>query len=418
MGITGISFLQSITDEGWQALLSDPERGVDLAWGGSQSLFDKMEKLELLLHIDNSSLVDYIQNNIHLDFRHFISLDENSSIIWVGNTIQIFGIIVNQDFLEENNLSIPSKFIDLADETYYINDETETILLVDPPNSVFHSKICQIILQIYGWEEGWSILTRIGGNARFYLPYFSYYMDMEEIRLTTDFYGIIANRENPNIHFVIPSDTILYTDPVALGINVDDQEAAEAFLQYIFSPEGQSVWMMEGLDRIPINEQAFKTIYGQTRSDLYEIFNATISTDFVIFNETLAELTMDSIIYYYHDTITGNHKKLRRTWGEMVNQLRNDNINSTYFQDLVEELGKVNMTLEEAIKINEDMSDHVKASEYEQRWHMYASDKYDKIYCVLTDTCTVEAKFGLFQPLILVNALILVFVVRKVRRKK
>ena len=417
LGISGIDFLQATTDEGWQTLLNDSAKGVDLAWGGTQGLFNKMDKLGLLLHIDNSSLVDYVKNNINLNFNHFISMDENNSIIWTGNALHTFGIIVNQEFLEENNLEVPSKFENLANESYYISSK-ETIKITDPPLSTSHIRIYQIILQTYGWEEGWSILTRIGGNAGFNPVMIPDHEPAEEIRLAIDFYGMIAKRENPNTQFILPDDCTVDTNPVALGINVDDQEAAEAFLQFIFSPEGQAIWLTEGLDRLPINEQAFKTAYGQTKSDLYELFNKTKSLAYAPFNETLAELTEVILAYYFHYTITENHGNLRKTWGEMVNQLRDEKINKSHFLYLVKKLGKVNLTLEEAIAISMNMPDSIIASLFEEQWGNYARDKYEDIYCDLTKTCISETDLSFFQPYILITTFLLIVVIKSNKKKK
>ena len=398
LGITDLDFRAATTDSGWKSLLQDPAIGVDIAWGGGPALFNTMENWGLLKHIDNQTLIDYINAKVPDDIAgaQTKSNDTSGHFIWVANAISSFGFTVNHDFLTQYGLPVPATWEELASPTYYIDSSVKAVSMGDPPLTTSNTRIYQIILQAFGWETGWSIITRMGANAGIYPGSVDTRAAVVSgevgIGMTIDFYGVIAKRENPNTEYIVPQgQSIVNGDPIALGINVDDQEAAEAFLQYLFSSEGQTVWMHEGLDRLPVNADAFQTPYGQTRTDLYALYNETLANIGIPFDEILSTTTLATTIYYFHNTITERHNNLRKTWGEMVTQLRNTDINSSYFQELVIDLGAVNISsFEEAEVINEEFTDPTKAAEYEAKWRQFAGLKYDAIYCELTDTCGTE----------------------------
>lgn len=386
LGITNLDFRQATTDDGWKKLLEDPSKSVDIAWGGDLALFNKMEDYGLLKHITNQSLVDYIDTCVP-DFigGNVIKLkDADGNITWVGSSLSSFGFIVNHEFLSDYDLPIPSTWDELANETYYINPKTKAIALVDPPMSTLTIRICQIILQTFGWKEGWSVLTRMAANARIYGGIIFYHENPITdgdvgIALSIDFLGIIAMNENPDCEYIIPDgQTSIGCNPIALGKYVDNQDAAEAFIKYLLSPEGQTVWMTDGLNRLPINEDAFTTPVGMTKTAMYELFNETKAKATLIFNETLASEYMDVSCYYFHNTITKKHPLLCSVWDTMVTAFQDEIISTTEFNELLAILGEVNLTEQEAININKQYKNDLNfASQKDEQWQNFAESKYN-----------------------------------------
>ena len=67
LGISSIDFRYATTDEGRKSLLENPSESVDIAWGGGPILFDKMDKLGLLYHINSindTELFIALNNNV------------------------------------------------------------------------------------------------------------------------------------------------------------------------------------------------------------------------------------------------------------------------------------------------------------------------------------------------------------------
>ncbi|MHA1200928.1 MAG: ABC transporter substrate-binding protein [Candidatus Heimdallarchaeaceae archaeon] len=422
LGITSLNFLQATTNDGWKKLLEDPAKSVDLAWGGGPALFYTMNNWGLLKPIDNTTLIDYINTNVP-DTVAGASMKLNNTsgeLIWVANAISSFGFTVNHDFLDQYGLPVPRSWAELASPTYYIDPSVKAISMGDPPLTTSNTKIYQIILQAFGWEEGWSLLTRMGANSGIYPGSVDTRAAVVQgevgIAMTIDFYGVIAGRENPSTEYIIPDgQSIVNGDPIALGVNVDDQEGAEAFLEYLFSAEGQSVWLTEGLDRLPVMVEAFWTPFGQTKTELYSLYNDTLANEGIEFSETEATDLLDLTIYYFHNTITAKHTLLRQTWGEMITQLEDGDINETYFDELKADLGVVNMTYEEAFTINDEfIGDPLVAAQYESQWRSFAGAKYNAIYQALTGDTTAPLPT---LPIILAIAVLAAIpVIRKKRR--
>ena len=391
LGVTSLDIRQATTDAGWKTLLETEAIGVDIAWGGGPALFNTVNKWGLLKHIDvtqDPDLFYAINNSVphELAGSEMKSFAANGSFIWAANAISSFGFTVNHDFLDTYGLPIPTTWLDLASPTYYMNPSIKAISMGDPPLTTSNTRIYHIILQAFGWDEGWSILTRIAGNSGIYPGSVDTRAAVVSgevgIGMTIDFYGVIANRENPNCEYIIPQgQSIVNGDPIAMGINVDDYEAAKAFLKYVNTPEGQAVWLTMNVDRLPVNVLAFDTPFGQDKDELEALYYETLDNIGIDFNETLATEYLDTTIYYFHNTITQRHTLLRNTWGAMVEQLRDETINATYFEELVDRLGETNMTEAEALAWNTQYQDNFTfAANKDSEWRTFSAAKYNEIY--------------------------------------
>ncbi len=386
--ITDVQFLSTSTDEGWKTLVENPSMGVDLLWGGDSSLMNKMDDWNLIKHIDNTTLINLINMSVpdSIASTELKSFNTSGNIIWLADTISSYGFTVNHIALYNFGLPEPNTWEDLASPAFYTNPTTHAISMTDAPLSGYNTKIYQIILQTFGWEEGWSILTRMAGNAGFYpgsvAARAAVVSEEVAVALTVDHYGIIARREHPHCEFIAPEgQSVIIPSLIAIAKNVDNQEAAEAFIEYIVSPEGQNEWMQEGLDRLPVNEDAFQTTYGQTRMDLYSLYNDTLDNIGIVFNNSLAKANLATTMYYFHNTITEKHDILRLTWDKMISALEDSSYNMSYFSDLTDRLGETCMTAQESIDWNEQYQTDINfASAKDTEWKNFAQDKYITIY--------------------------------------
>ena len=424
-GISNLVFYSASTDEGWKKLLEDPSKSIDVAWGGGPALFNTMDGYGLLHHIDNQTLIDLINAVVPDEVAGLAikSYDASDNLIWVGNAISSFGFTVNHDFLDAHGLPVPTTWEELATPTYYLGPNTKAVSFGDPPTTTTNTKIAQIIVQAFGWEDGWSIVTRIGANAGIYPGSVDtraavVYGEVG-IGMTIDFYGVIAMREEEACEYIIPEgQSIVNGDPIAIAEYCDNLDGANAFFEYLFSVEGQTVWMHEGLDRLPAVEEAFQTPYGQTRADLYALYNDTLVNEGIDFDEGLETDLLQFSMYYFHETITEQHNNLRNAWGALVTALEDEEINATYFQELAYELGEIPYTLEEALTMNEEyVSSATRASELETQWRVMAKQRYDQIICQLEGTCPEENNF-LIAPILISTVFIATMTVIRKRKQK
>ena len=435
LNITNIDFRQATTDDGWKKLLEDPSKSVDIAWGGGPALFDKMDKMGLLYHINpinDSELFTALNQSVPSGnmYVRLKSLSDTGDLIWAANTISSYGFIVNHDFLDTYGLPIPSTWEELATPTYFINNNVKALAVADPPLSTTHTRIFQIILQAFGWEEGWRIITRMAANADIYPS--SVDLDARASVVTgevgicpsIDFYGVFAHRENPNCEYIIPEgESILSGDPIALGANVDDYEAAGAFIKYVSSPEGQATWLIPGIDHLPVNNSAFTTPEGKEYIPMYEIFNNTLAAftniEQVIFNETLAIITLDASIYYFHETLTSPYSLLREAWGKMINGLRNEEINESEFVSLANILTAPCLSLQQAIDLYLDFHTNPYFIEpYRSEWRACAKNRYNAVLDYFAAETTTPSNSSQIKTITfgIITSIVTLLLIRKKKR--
>ena len=142
---------------------------VDVAWGGGPDLFDIILDAGLLAPLEGEN-IDSILAGIPEDIggsetRRVVDGD----IYWAGAAISSFGFTINTELLDYYDLPEPATWNDLASSTYAAYLPTTLVGTADATTSTSNTRIFQIILQIYGWEDGWNLLARMGANSQPYI---------------------------------------------------------------------------------------------------------------------------------------------------------------------------------------------------------------------------------------------------------
>ena len=178
LGIKNIEFIQAGA-ELWVKYINDAKsigNPIDIAWGGGPTLFNM---------IDMEGLIQPLDPNINPAFYAVLyeaskipdviagsstkSIDDQGIIHWIGAAISSFGFTVNHKKLEEYGVPKPLTWSDLASPVYakYLPG-TALIGIADPFMSTSNTRMYEIILQAYGWEEGWKVLTLLAANSKIY----------------------------------------------------------------------------------------------------------------------------------------------------------------------------------------------------------------------------------------------------------
>ena len=116
--------------------------------------------------------------------------------------------------------------------------------------------VYEIILQTVGWEEGFALLTKIGGNVRRFsaganaIPT-DVVAGQVIYGLAIDFYayGQIAVVGADKIKYVVPADGAVVTaDPIAILKGAPNMAVAQKFLEFVLSENAQKLWMLRDTD--------------------------------------------------------------------------------------------------------------------------------------------------------------------------
>ena len=324
---------------------------VDVAWGGGPVLFDVVNDAGLLEPVSDPSIMSTLEN-IPISISGVPTRREvGENIFWVGSAISSFGFTVNTQTLEIVDLPEPTKWIDLANETYAAALPDPILGTADAASSTSNTRMFTIILQAYGWEDGWNLLIRKGANSKIFIQSGNVRDAVITgnigVGTTIDFYGYTAQMQNPEFaKYIMPQDgTIVNADPIALLTTSPDMDAAQSFISWVISAEGQKIWLEPTINRLPINPAVFHTPEGLARLDLEEAYNRTKDASLLDFSDTLALSYEAAMVNFYHATIATPQLTLVDVWLDMTIALENEDITREEFNGLVAKLGDPNLII-------------------------------------------------------------------------
>ena len=321
---------------------------IDIAWGGGPVVFDLVNNEDLLAPLTSDEVKQILEEIPEEISGAPAKRIKEGEVVWVGSAISSFGFTINKEFLETEELPQPKTWADLGNETYaqfQLYPSVPAIGTADPTLSTSNTRMFEIILQTYGWEEGWKLLTRLAANARIFDRSESVRDAVMQSTIgagtTIDFYGYTAQLEVPELcKYVLPEDgTAVNADPIAMVSTSDNTEAAQAFISWILSPDGQKIWLDESINRMPMNPEVFETDLGQTRSDLEASYEATMEATTIEFSDELALSYETSMMFFFKGTLVEAQQNLQDTWLELIDAEYNGEITHEEFLELADKLG-------------------------------------------------------------------------------
>ena len=170
---------------------------------------------------------------------------------WYGAALSSFGIMYNEELREMLSLPKATTWQDLGDVTLL-----GKIGAADPRESGSAHMVYEIILQTLGWEEGFALLTKMGGNVRGFsaganaIPT-DVVAGQVIYGLAIDFYayGQIAVVGADKIKYVVPADgAVINADPIAILKGAPNLPVAQKFLEFVLSADAQKLWMLRDTD--------------------------------------------------------------------------------------------------------------------------------------------------------------------------
>lgn len=167
---------------------------------------------------------------------------------WYGACLAGFGILYSKQQLSMMNLPQPMTWTDLAKP-----ELAGWIGSADPRQSGSVYKMYSIMLQLYGWEKGFEVITKMNANVKAFTRGASEIpmdVDLGETAcgLAIDYYAMaqIAKSGPERLGYVMPEgETVINTDPIAILKGAPHKELAQNFLEFVMSEPGQKLWMMK-----------------------------------------------------------------------------------------------------------------------------------------------------------------------------
>ncbi len=400
LGITDISW-KTPSAEFWDDLIDSGQ--IDVCWGGGPTIFDQLMRDDRLLPLTSSKMAEAAARvNDTLAGADMKRYNDDGDLVWIAAAISSFGFTVNHQFLDDYSLPTPRKWTDLANATYGgLLPTIPTIAMGNAPDTTSNTRIYEIITQGLGWENGWVTLARMAGSAKIFLGSVETQTAAETgqvgISMSIDFYGYVTQTKNPDCEYILPEgQSIVNGDPVAIASTTSHQEWAEAFVDWLLTPEAQALWLNENIMRMPVMREAFDTPLGQQSPKMYATFNNTVKTTGIDFNDSLSLSINTAFVYYFESVFTEAHTELVDCWSAIVNAYNDGYINATeldYYASLMGApvtIKDPNTNLDEeftityATAINHDMIyDSVYSSEVRSRWTAAAKAQYNSVLAMI-----------------------------------
>lgn len=353
--------------------------GIDIFFGGGTDSYLRLADMDLLTPY---KLPEAQLEQIPQSYHGIPVYDPKYR--WYGAALSSFGIMYNDQLREITNLPEAKKWEDLGNPEL-INQ----IGAADPRESGSAHMMYEIILQTHGWEKGFELLTKLGGNVKKFsagsnvIP-----RDVGTGQviygLAIDFYAYsqIAALGSDTIKYVLPTDgTVVNPDSIAILKGAPNMSVAKLFLEFVLSKQAQKLWMLRDSD-----PEGPKWTGGLNRASvlpkLYDEMGdrSVVTNPFALdaapfpYDADKGSTRWDIVNDLFGILIIDSHKELVDAWKTIANS--QDSEKST---EAIVELVKMPITEDEAMSMaTSDWNDQVYRNEKIKEWGQFAQQKYQK----------------------------------------
>jgi ABC-type Fe3+ transport system substrate-binding protein len=300
---------------------------------------------------------------------------------WFGAAFSSFGILQNKRVQTLLGLPMARAWQDLANPALI-----GWVGAGDPRNSGTMNVMFEAFLQYFGWDEGWRVLTQIGGNVRKFDRVSS--STAKDVTLgetayafAIDFYGFsqVAAAGRTNLTFVLPEDfTALNPDGIAILKGAPNLQTAQRFVDYVLSEEGQKLWFLpkghpEGPRHNSIERMAM-------RPDFYERFKGVSNIEFSPFelkqtfryDARLSRERREVVAALVGALLVDTHDELQAAWKRVVAR--------GVTPELIHELAKAPLSETEALALAKgSWKDPRIRNRKKIEWQTFAQHKYRRL---------------------------------------
>ena len=219
---------------------------IDLVFGGGTDSFMKLADKDLLAR---HKLQESQLKRIPTELFGIPVYDPEYE--WYGAVLSSFGIMYNEEYRQLIGLPEVHTWKDLTHPKVI-----GQVGAADPRESGSAHMMYEIILQGYGWEEGFEVITKLGGNVRgFSAGSSTIPRDVATGQviygMAIDFYayGKIAEVGADRIKYRLPPDAaVVSPDSIAILKGAPNMPVAQKFLEFVFSDEAQKLWVLKDTD--------------------------------------------------------------------------------------------------------------------------------------------------------------------------
>lgn len=229
---------------------------------------------------------------------------------YVGFAASGYGIMYNTRYLKANNLPAPKEWDDLKKPIYHGH-----VGISAPSRSGTTHLTVETILQGEGWTKGWATLLEIGGNLTqvsdrsFGVPD-AVNSGQYGLGIVIDFFGLSAKASGFPVEFVYPTVTTIVPANVGIVAGAKNKAAAEAFVEFLLSEDGQQILLDPKIQRLPVRAATYdKAPAGYPNPFKDQRLGARVK-----FDAAVSEIRYELLNSLYDRLITFRLKELNAAW--------------------------------------------------------------------------------------------------------
>ena len=235
---------------------------VDVYWSASPRTFARLKDQRLLrkLDIGHGTLPARIGKTQISDPDGYYLATEIAAYVFAWN----------QKKLDALGVAPPRDWPDLVNPKLRNN-----IALPVPAEVGFAPVMFDIVLQAYGWKAGWAMWSEIAGLSRLVRRGSTFISDLigsgdTAIGLSIDFFVNAAIANGADIRQRYPIHNGINPGHIALPLAGNNAAGAQAFAEFVLSPEGQRLLTLRDIRKLPVRPE----IYTNADSNEFNPFRA------------------------------------------------------------------------------------------------------------------------------------------------
>jgi len=169
--------------------------------------------------------------------------------------VTAFAFMTNRAAIAAQGLPAPTDWDVLCRPAYI-----DRLAMPDPSKLRFGTMLIEMVLQSYGWAEGWARLSALAGNARILPDRIGHEVSSGAlpVGLAVDIEPSAEQRIRQPVSWTYPAHGgILATGYVGLFKAAAEAEGGRTFARYLLSAPGQSLQFRTDLPRLPIRPDVY-----------------------------------------------------------------------------------------------------------------------------------------------------------------
>ena len=224
--------------------------GVDVYWSAAYGnyLALKGEHAFRTLEIDRAGIAERIGPASIADPEGY----------FIATELAAYGFGLNPDYLGRHALPQPKTWEDLAKPAFQGH-----VLLPVPSKVGFAPMLAELLLETYGWDRGWALLSEIAANSELFMPGGPFMTDRlasggKGIALSLDFFFASAIANGAPLAFVYPDRIGFSPAHVAIAASTERPEASKAFVEFLLSEAGQMLLFHPDIRKLPVRPAVYR----------------------------------------------------------------------------------------------------------------------------------------------------------------